>query len=100
MIRIGFLEAAEIDLAETVEYYNLTQNNLGYEFLDEFKRTLKRIIDFPGAWPPISKRTRRCQTNRFPYGVIYIRKPDVLLVIAVMHLHSKPEKWKKRIKPG
>ncbi len=100
MMRIEFLEAAEIDLAETFAYYNVTQANLGYEFLDEFKRTLIRIMDFPDAWPAISKRTRRCQTNRFPYGVIYRSSAEVLLVIAVMHLHSEPEKWKKRIKPG
>ena len=99
-MRIEFLEAAEIDLAETVAYYNMTQDNLGYEFLDEFKRTLIRIIDFPDAWSPVSKRTRRCQTNRFPYGVIYRSNAEVLLVIAVMHLHSEPEKWKKRIKLG
>ncbi len=100
MMRIEFLEAAEFDLAETVAYYNMAQGNLGYEFLDEFKRTLIRIIDFPDAWPTVSKRTRRCQTNRFPYGVIYRSNAEVLLVIAVMHLHSEPEKWKKRIKPG
>ncbi|MFZ2653662.1 MAG: hypothetical protein WAX69_01985, partial [Victivallales bacterium] len=67
-------------------------------FLADPKRTLKRIVDFPDAWPPISKRTRRCQTNRFPYGVIYRSNAEGLPVIAVMHLHSEPEKWKKRTK--
>ena len=96
MTRIEFLEAAVTDLAETVAYYNSSQEDLGYEFLDEFKRTLNRIIAFPEAWPPISVKTRRCQTNRFPYGVIYKINHDFLLVVAVMHLHSEPEKWKKR----
>jgi hypothetical protein len=98
MTRVDFLEAAETDLSATVAYYNLSQEDLGYEFLDEFKRALIRIIDFPEAWPLISKRTRRCHINRFPYGIIYKANANILLVIAVMHLHSEPEKWKKRQK--
>ena len=95
-MRIEFLEAAETDLSDAVAFYNLSQENLGYEFLDEFKRALSRIIDFPRAWPKISRRARRCQTNRFPYGIIYRTYPDALIIVAVMNLHSNPDRWKKR----
>ncbi|MFZ2658443.1 MAG: hypothetical protein WAX69_26150 [Victivallales bacterium] len=44
MMRIEFLEAAEIDLAGTAAYYNMTQDNLGYEFLDEFKGPQKNNL--------------------------------------------------------
>ena len=83
-------------MAEAVAQYNITQDNLGYEFLDEVKRTLKRIFEYPRAWPSISSRMRRCQVNRFPYGVIYRVSHDMILVVSVMHLHSDPETWKCR----
>ena len=96
MKRIEILEPAADDLGKAVVYYNQAQENLGFEFLDEFKRTVARIIAFPDAWPSLSKRTRRCQTNRFPYGVIYKLFPDKLVIVSVMHLHSEPGKWKRR----
>jgi len=80
-IKIDFLEPAEIELHNAIEYYNGTSSGLGYEFALEIKRTLERIIQFPEAWSPLSRRTRRCLMNRFPYGVIYqIRKENILLL--------------------
>lgn len=96
-MQIKFLEAAEDDLSDAVAFYIFSQENLGYEFLDEFRRALKRIIDFPDGWPMLSKQTRRCQMNRFPYGIIYRMNADSLLIISIMHLHAEPDKWKKRL---
>jgi len=96
-MQIKFLEAAENDLSDAVAFYNFSQENLGYEFLDEIGRALKRIIDFPDAWPMLSKQTRRCHMNRFPYGIIYRMNNGFLLIISIMHLHAEPDKWKKRL---
>lgn len=93
---IEFLAAAECDLDESISYYNQRQQNLGYEFSDEVKRALFRLLNFPSAWPKLSKNTRRIQMNRFPYGIIYQNRPDKILVIAIMNLYSKPSSWKER----
>lgn len=96
IMKIDFLEPAEIELHNAIEYYNGISSGLGYEFALEIKRTLERIIQFPEAWSPLSKRTRRCLMNRFPYGVIYQIRKENILIIAIMHLHQKPTSWKNR----
>jgi hypothetical protein len=68
---IGFLSLAKTDFTVASSYYNEQSEGLGFEFAAEVNRTLERIQQYPEAWPKISKRTRRCRTNRFPYGLIY-----------------------------
>jgi len=64
----------------------------------EIKKTLERISQYPNAWFKLSNRTRRCRTNRFPYGVIYQVRKNILLIVAVMHLSREPETWKSQLK--
>jgi len=96
-MKISFLEIAQIELDEAVEYYNIESPGLGNEFLSEVLAALDRIGEFPEAWHPCSKRTRRCRTCRFPYGVIYQIRETKILVVAIAHLHRNPDYWKERI---
>ncbi|MFH0975892.1 MAG: type II toxin-antitoxin system RelE/ParE family toxin [Spirochaetota bacterium] len=96
-MRINFLEIAKIELDYAIEYYNYESTGLGDEFLIEILKVLDRIGQFPEAWHPYSIRTRRCQTRRFPYGVIYQIRENEILVVAVANLHRKPDYWKDRV---
>ena len=96
-MKIEFLATAEEELTEAVNYYNRQSEGLGFDFAAEVKRTLKRIIQYPEAWTPLSKRTRHCRTNRFPYSVIYQIRSDKILIAAIMHLHREPQTWKSRM---
>lgn len=97
-MKIRFLEIAQIELDEAIEYYNLKSPGLGYKFLLEALNTLERIQRFPYAWHPFDKDVRRCQLHRFPYGIIYQKLEDEVLIIAIAHLHRKPDHWKDRVK--
>ncbi len=97
-MKIEFLAPAEIEFIDATSYYNMQSEGLGFEFAAEVKRTIERIIQYPEAWSKLSKRTRRCRTNRFPYGVIYQVRGEIILIVAVMHLSRDPQMWKSRLK--
>jgi hypothetical protein len=96
-MNIDFLDSAKAEFVETIAYYNEQSEGLGYEFAVEVKRTIGRIVQYPKAWAPLSKRTRRCRANRSPYGIIYQVRDDTILIIGVMHLHRHPETWQSRL---
>ena len=96
-MKVRLLDMAQFELDEAIEFYNYENPGLGEAFLDEFLRGIGRIKDFPEAWQPCSKQTRRCLIRRFPYGIIYKILKNEILVVAVAHLHRKPDYWRDRI---
>ena len=81
-MKIEFLEPAREEFQEAVVFYDNREAGLGSEFAEEVRKAIARIIPYPEAWSPISRRTRRCRVNRFPFGVIYQVRDDALLIIA------------------
>lgn len=96
-MKIVFHEAAQAELEETTRYYDEQQAGLGDQFATEVRLTLSRILQQPGGWTRLADQIRRCRTNRFPYGVVYVVRGDEILVLAVMHLRRKPGYWSDRL---
>lgn len=92
-MRFYFHEHAEKEFDRTVEYYEDCRRGLGIEFAQEVYATIDRIIQYPEAWMPMSKNTRRCLVNRFPFGVIYQIKSKSVCIIAVADLRRHPDYW-------
>ncbi len=84
------------ELEQAMTFYESQQIKLGLEFLEEVYSTIKRIIEFPNASPVLSKNTRRCLTNRFPFAIIYQIRKEEILILAITHLARKPGYWKER----
>jgi len=97
-MKYSFHPEAKKELFKAIHYFEECQSGLGLEFSKEIFSTIQRIIHFPVAWSKFSENTRRCLTNRFPYGVIYQIVEEEIVVIAIMQLNREPDYWKKRIK--
>ena len=97
-MKVTFLEIAETELDDAIEYYESEQLGLGDRFRQEVLRSVIRIQDFPLAYQSVSERTCRCLIAKFPYAIIYQFKPNIdsVLVVAIAHLHRKPKYWVTR----
>jgi len=97
-MNVRFLDAAQSELREAVNWYNNERAGLGDDLQVEVDRALDRICDWPCASTLLNKRVRLCMTGRFPYGLVYVIREDEILVLAFGHLHRRPGYWKNRLK--
>jgi plasmid stabilization system protein ParE len=99
MTQHRFTSSALSELKEATLHYEEQENGLGRIFLDEIDATIARILTNPLAWHPLSKRTRRCRTHRFPFGLIYQIQTNEILILSVMDLRRDPISWKHLLMP-
>jgi len=97
-LKVRFYKAAQMEFDSAVEYYETQLSGLGVRYRHEVLESLERIKLFPDAYSPISKRTKRCLVSKFPYGIIYKATSDKVIVVAVAHLHQRPDYWVSRIR--
>lgn len=97
MIPYFFHPDAESDLDEAVRYYDNCSAGPGLDFALEIYASIKNVCKYPMAWPVLEGDVRRCQSRRFPYGVLYSVEKNFINILAIMHLHRKPGYWKDRI---
>lgn len=95
-MRVRFLDTAEAELHEAIDWYEAQAPGLGDAFLLEVVVAVERIVAFPEAWQSLGDDVRRCRLARFPYGLIYAIEDRELLILAVAHLHRKPQYWRDR----
>ncbi len=97
-MNIRFLTPASVELTDAVDYYEDQRPGLGYEFLSEVEAAIDKIMQFPDAWTPLTKRIRRILLKRFPFGLLYNVQDDTVIIVAVMDLRRNPAHWKDILK--
>ena len=95
---VRFLEIAEVELDQAIRWYAALSPGQGDAFLVGVLSAADRIARFPEAWQQLDNDIRRCRLNRFPYGLIYTIDSGDVLILAVAHLHRRPDYWRNRIR--
>jgi hypothetical protein len=95
-MRVRMLRAAREEFTRAISYYDSNRDGLGDAFVREVAQAVERMRKWPRAWPKVSKKSRKCSLNRFPYGLIYQQLSDEIRILAVMDLRRRPGYWKNR----
>jgi toxin ParE1/3/4 len=86
-----------MELADAAQYYAGIVPELGQRFYAVIDQLIADACRTPGRFRFISQPARRHFTREFPYGIIYVERPDDIWILAVMHLHREPGYWKQRL---
>jgi toxin ParE2 len=96
-VTVRFLRAAEIELEEAIRFFEAQRPGLGTDFLLEVMSTLHLIASFPEGWQRLDENIRRCRLRRCPYGLVYMIEDGDVLIVAVSHVHRRPDHWRDRL---
>jgi plasmid stabilization system protein ParE len=94
--RISIYEAAEIELNDAADFYDIACPNLGSVFIDEVQRTIGKISEFPDAAPVARGQIRKKPVAKFPYLVIYSVHSNEIRILAIAHQKRRPFYWRGR----
>ena len=91
--RLKFSGRAVREIGEAFDWYEEQSQGLGTEFELAFELQLKRLEQVPFMYAEVMPGVRRTLLPRFPYGVCYAVKNDLVHVLAVIHNVRNPKRW-------
>ena len=89
-------EFAVEELNDAVDFYELQVDDLGKRFKDEIKSALRSIKKNPDTWPTESGDIRKFILHKFPYKILDSIETGYIYVIAIAHMHRRPQYWSER----
>lgn len=92
-----FHPQADDEFAEAVASYAGKVPGLGDRFYDTVLRLVAEIEAAPQLQRPWRHGTRRHFNREFPYALIYVERPDRVIVLAVAHFKRRPDYWRERL---
>jgi hypothetical protein len=102
-VRLALLAEAESELADAAAWYEDRSEGLGDELIAVTREALALIAESADTWPlwpgapgripPI----RRFLLPRFPYALAYQVFPELIAILAVVHLRRRPMYWVGRV---
>ena len=93
--RLKFSTRALRETGEAQEWYELQSPGLGEEFITAMELQLKRLEQAPLLYAETIPNVRRALLPRFPYGLFYVMRGNLIYVLAVLHDARNPNRWPK-----
>jgi len=96
-MRCEFHPEAEVDLVETILYYETQAPGLGERFAAEVEHAIEQLLTHPKIGGPDAGGFRKWVLDTFPYNLRYSESDDLVYILVVESQHRRPGYWKDRV---
>ncbi len=93
-----FLEEADAEFHEQIAYFDLQAVGLGNRFVADVEATIRNIREYPESGSHVSKKVRKRVLRVFKFNVLYVNKPEEVVIVAVAPHKRHPRYWRKRMR--
>ena len=93
--RLKFSTRALREIGEAQEWYESQSPGLGEEFIAAMELQLKRLEQAPLLYAEVISNVRRALLPRFPYGLFYAVRDNLVHILAVLHDARNPSRCPK-----
>lgn len=93
--RLKFSARALREIGGAQTWYETQSPGLGEEFVAAIALQLKRLEQAPLLYAEVIPKVHRALLPRFPYGLFYVVREDLIHVLAVLHDKRNPGHWPK-----
>jgi toxin ParE1/3/4 len=93
--RLHPLAWREVEAAD--DWYFSHSFDASVAFLGDLQSALASVSQAPQRWPKYLYGTRRIVMQRFPFSVVFLDEPDLVIIVAIAHSKRRPGYWKDRV---
>jgi plasmid stabilization system protein ParE len=94
--RHRYLPSAREELNEAAAYYEASVPGLGEAFLGDVERAIETVRESPGIGSSVGRGFRKAILRRFPFIVVYARRDEEIVIVAIAHQRRRPGYWRGR----
>lgn len=97
MRAVRYLAEARDELLHEVEYFSAIHPSLGEQFDRAIQKAEARAAKLPHMGAPYKHGTRRIFAGKFKFSIVYLTRPDEIVIVAVAAFKRKPAYWRARL---
>lgn len=94
--QIQYSSYVKDDLIDIKNWYSKINSTLPKHFISEFKSIFDFIKTPPNSFEIRYENVPIAHLNRFPFGIHFELKEEIIIVFGVFHTSRNPKIWKKR----
>jgi plasmid stabilization system protein ParE len=92
----SFRRQAFVEYVAARRWYEKQRPGLGSDFEAEIERALLRACASPQRCRELMPGVRRIRVHRFPFGIYFRVRRELLVVLAVFHARRNPDSLRAR----